>query len=66
MHGLNSDRAGRSLKFPSVLSTSVLFHPGLGSQEGYPVSVKESEISEDNSLITFFTGRDKLFVERGK
>ena len=36
----------------------------IGSQEGsegYPGSVKESEICEDNSLILFFTGRDKLF-----
>ena len=30
-----------------------LFHPGLGSQEGYLGSVKESEICEDNSLIIF-------------
>ena len=43
-----------------------LFHPGLGSQEGYPGSVKESEICEDNSLIIFLTDRDKLFKERGK
>ena len=68
MHGLNSDRAGRSPELPSVLCSrgSGLFHPSLDSQEGYPGSVRESEICEDNSLIIFFTGRDKLFAHKGK
>ena len=35
-----------------------LFHPGLGSQEKYPGSVKESEICEDSSLIMFFADQD--------
>ena len=42
-----------------------LFHLGLGGQEGYHGSVWESELWEDKSLIIFFTGRDKLFAERG-
>ena len=42
-----------------------LFHPDLGSQEGYHGSVWESELCEDKSLIIFFAGRDELFAERG-
>ena len=39
-----------------------LFHTGFSSQEGYHGSVQESELCEDRSLITFFTGGDELFV----
>ena len=42
-----------------------ILHPGLSSHEGYDGSVSESEFWEDRSLIVFFTGGDKLFVERG-
>ena len=55
LHGLNSDRSG----------ADQLFHPDLSSQEGYQGSVWESELCEDKSLTLFFTGREKLFAERG-
>ena len=41
-----------------------LFHPGISSHEGYHGSVSESKLCEDRSLIIFFTGGDKLSVER--
>ena len=62
VHGLNMDRAGRFSELLMICTVHAeLFHPGLGSQEKYPVSVKESEICDDSSLIMFFTDQDKQF-----
>ena len=62
VHGLNSDRAGRFSELLMICTVHAeLFHPGLGSQEKYPGSVKESEICEDSSLIMFFTDQYKQF-----
>ena len=56
------DRAGRFSELLMICTVHAeLFHPGLGSQEKYPVSVKESEICDDSSLIMFFTDQDKQF-----
>ena len=69
VHGLSSDRkdrAGRPAKLLSGLSTRSFFTMALVARKDNLLQSRESEISEDNSLLTYFNGRDKLFAGRGK
>ena len=71
LHGLNSDRAGRSPELLSVLSRRNCFTLASIARKDIMVQFgKESELCEDKNLIIyinniFFTGRDELFAERG-
>ena len=51
LHGLNSDRAGRSPELLSVLSTRSCFTLASVAREGYHGSVWESDLCEHKNLI---------------
>ena len=64
LYGLNRDRAGRSPELLRVRSTRSYFTLASVAMKDITVQFRKANFVKTDVLIIFFTGGDKLFLER--